>query len=171
MRIQADILGDLARAMEAERRAGQRLRFVYRRGQPSLLVADGRVSEVGRDALWLSKTGRGRGSVVVFLLVPQVTIRKPLGLLAAAFQRDDQLPNQILRELQEREASSDARASFDGRSLRCRRRGAALPATALVARGPARRRPWRGAGRTHPAWRLRGRTGGRGWTSCRGRRR
>jgi hypothetical protein len=86
---------------EFERRTGQRLRFVYRRGQPSLLVAEGRVSGAGRYAVSRAKTGRGRASVVVFLLVPQVTIRRRLGLLAAALKRGDALPHEILRAWRE----------------------------------------------------------------------
>ena len=59
---------------------------------------EGQVSGAGRYAVSRSKTGRGRASVVVFLLVPQVTIRKRLGLLAAAIKRGEQLPHEILQE-------------------------------------------------------------------------
>ena len=70
---------------EFKRRTGQELRFVRRgRGQPSLLVAEGRVSRRGRYAVSRSKTGRGRATVVVFILVPQVTLRKRLDLKSAA---------------------------------------------------------------------------------------
>ena len=73
---------------EFERRTGQRLRFVYRRGQSSLLVAEGRLTTRGRSpgrfAVSRSKTGRGRATVVVFILVPQVTLRKRLDLKSAA---------------------------------------------------------------------------------------
>lgn len=44
---------------EWERRRGLRLRFVYRRRGPSLLVADGRLSSRGLGVASRSKTGRG----------------------------------------------------------------------------------------------------------------
>lgn len=70
-----------------ERRTGMRLRFVYRRGQPSLLVADNaRLSKRGlaRPNIGRTRSGAeyvrlaGRATVVVFILVPQVTLRKRL---------------------------------------------------------------------------------------------
>lgn len=70
-----------------ERRTGRRLRFVYRRGQPSLLVDDGTVAP-GNVMLW--RNGRRGGyrnprgfknrTVPVFLLVPQVKLRKKTDL-------------------------------------------------------------------------------------------
>jgi len=83
--------------LEFERRTGQRLRFVYRRGQPSLLVAEGRVSSRGRYAVSRSKTGRGRATVVVFLLVPQVTLRKRLNLAEPARRWAASIPPAIVR--------------------------------------------------------------------------
>jgi len=65
---------------EWERRRGMRLRFVYRRRGPSLLVADGRLSSRGLGVASRSKTGRGRATVPIFLLVPQVKLRKRLDL-------------------------------------------------------------------------------------------
>ncbi len=65
---------------EWERRRGMRLRFVYRRRRPSLLVADGRLSSRGLGVASRSKTGRGRATVPIFLLVPQVKLRKRLDL-------------------------------------------------------------------------------------------
>ena len=44
-----------------EQRTGQRLRFVFRRGQPSLLVAETRLNSKGRAVVSRSKTGRGLG--------------------------------------------------------------------------------------------------------------
>jgi hypothetical protein len=70
-----------------ERRTGMRLRFVYRRGQPSLLVADNaRLSKKGfaRPNVGRTRGGEpftrlaGRTTIVVFILVPQVTLRKRL---------------------------------------------------------------------------------------------
>jgi hypothetical protein len=65
---------------EWERRRGLRLRFVYRRRGPSLLVADGRLNSRGLGVASRSKTGRGRSTVPIFLLVPQVKLAKRLNL-------------------------------------------------------------------------------------------
>jgi hypothetical protein len=65
---------------EWERRRGLRLRFVYRRRGPSLLVADGRLNSRGIGVVSRSKTGRGRTTVPIFLLVPQVKLPKRLDL-------------------------------------------------------------------------------------------
>ena len=65
---------------EWEKRRGLRLRFVYRRRGPSLLVADGRLSSRGLGVPSRAKSGRGRASVPIFLLVPQVRLRKRLDL-------------------------------------------------------------------------------------------
>jgi Family of unknown function (DUF6441) len=71
-----------------ERRTGMRLRLVYRRGQPSLLVTDGRLSKKGlvRPNIGRTRAGAqftriaGSATVVVFILVPQVTLRKRLDI-------------------------------------------------------------------------------------------
>jgi len=65
---------------EWERRRGLRLRFVYRRRGPSLLVADGRLNSRGLGVASRSKTGRGKATVPIFLLVPQVKLAKRLDL-------------------------------------------------------------------------------------------
>ncbi|PWG16128.1 DUF6441 family protein [Salibaculum griseiflavum] len=65
---------------EWERRRGLRLRFVYRRRGPSLLVADGRLNSRGFGVVSRAKTGRGRATVPIFLLVPQVKLPKRLDL-------------------------------------------------------------------------------------------
>ena len=65
---------------EWERRRGLRLRFVYRRRGPSLLVAEGRLNSRGLGVASRSKTGRGRTTVPIFLLVPQVKLPKRLNL-------------------------------------------------------------------------------------------
>ena len=58
---------------EWERRRGLRLRFVYRRTGPSLLVADGaRINKRGQAVASRSKTGRNQVTAPIFLLVPQV---------------------------------------------------------------------------------------------------
>lgn len=87
-----------------ERRTGMRLRFVYRRGQPSLLVADNaRLSKKGlaRPNVGRTRGGaqftrlKGRATVVVFILVPQVTLRKRLDIASAAQRWAGRVPNII----------------------------------------------------------------------------
>jgi hypothetical protein len=56
-----------------ERRTGLRLRFVYRPGKPSLLVADSKLTKGGR-ASRTANARLGAASVPVFLLVPQVRV-------------------------------------------------------------------------------------------------
>ena len=53
---------------EWERRRGLRLRFVYRRTGPSLLVAEGRLNTKGQAVVSRSKTGRGKVTAPIFLL-------------------------------------------------------------------------------------------------------
>lgn len=87
-----------------ERRTGMRLRFVYRRGRPSLLVADNaRLSKKGlaRSNIGRTRGGaqftrlKGRSTVVVFILVPQVTLRKRLDIGSAAQRWADRAPGLI----------------------------------------------------------------------------
>lgn len=79
-----------------ERRTGMRLRFVYRRGRPSLLVADGaRINSKGRAAANRRKSGQA--SVIVFMLVPQVTLRKRLDIASAAGAWAGRVPTLIAR--------------------------------------------------------------------------
>jgi len=75
-----------------ERRTGLRLRFVYRRRGPSLLVAEGRLNTRGRATASRSKTGRGLTTVPIFLLVPQVKLAKRLDLARDAERVHDTLP-------------------------------------------------------------------------------
>ncbi|NHQ74542.1 hypothetical protein HAT86_08690 [Roseovarius gahaiensis] len=79
-----------------ERRRGLRLRFVYRRNGPSLLVADGRLNKRGLGVASRSKTGRGRATVPIFLLVRQVKLRKRLDLEKAATIAQDRIPGAIV---------------------------------------------------------------------------
>ena len=81
---------------EWERRTGLRLRFVYRRRGPSLLVAEGRLNTKGRAVASRSKTGRGVATVPIFLLVPQVKLRKRLDLARDAQRAHDALPGLIV---------------------------------------------------------------------------
>ena len=81
---------------EWERRRGLRLRFVYRRRGPSLLVAEGRLNSRGLGVASRSKTGRGRTTVPIFLLVPQVKLPKRLDLDRDAKRAHDAVPGLIV---------------------------------------------------------------------------
>ena len=82
--------------VEWERRTGLRLRFVYRRSGPSLLVAEGRLNKGGRAVASRSKTGRGLTTVPIFLLVPQVKLPKRLDLDRDTAQVHDAMPGLIV---------------------------------------------------------------------------
>lgn len=81
---------------EWERRTGLRLRFVYRRTGPSLLVVEGRLNSKGRAVASRSKTGRGLATVPIFLLVPQVRLPKRLDLARDAERARDAVPGLIV---------------------------------------------------------------------------
>lgn len=81
---------------EWERRTGLRLRFIYRRTGPSLLVAEGRLNTKGRAVASRAKTGRGLTTVPIFLLVPQVRLRKRLDLARDAERALDGVPGLIV---------------------------------------------------------------------------
>lgn len=81
---------------EWERRTGLRLRFIYRRRGPSLLVAEGRLNTKGRAVASRSKTGRGLLTAPIFLLVPQVRLEKRLYLARAAEAELGRVPGAIV---------------------------------------------------------------------------
>ena len=95
---------------EWERRRGLRLRFVYRRTGPSLLVVEGRLNTKGQTVVSRSKAGRGKGSsdrkrsggafapknAPIFLLVPQVKLPKRLDLARDAERAVDGVPGLIV---------------------------------------------------------------------------
>jgi hypothetical protein len=81
---------------EWERRRGLRLRFVYRRTGPSLLVAEGRLNTKGQAVVSRSKTGRGKVTAPIFLLVPQVKLPKRLDLARDADRALDSVPGLIV---------------------------------------------------------------------------
>ena len=82
---------------EWERRTGLRLRFIYRRRGPSLLIAEGRLNTKGRAVASKSKTGRGLVTAPIFLLVPQVKMRKRLDLARDAERAVAAIPGSIVR--------------------------------------------------------------------------
>jgi Family of unknown function (DUF6441) len=85
-----------------ERRTGMRLRFVYRRGRPSLLVADD--VRINARGLATAKRGRrrrdgmltGAQTIVIFILVPQVRLKKRLDLDRDTAAAAAALPTAIL---------------------------------------------------------------------------
>ncbi len=82
---------------EWERRRGIRLRFIYRRNGPSLLVAEkARINTRGLAVASRSKTGRGQVSAPIFLLVPQVKLRKRLDLARDAERVAGSVPGLIV---------------------------------------------------------------------------
>lgn len=83
---------------EWERRTGLTLRFVYRRDGPSLLVAEGRLNSKGRAVASRAKTGRGKVTAPIFLLVPQVRLRKRLDLARDAERALDAVPGLIVEK-------------------------------------------------------------------------
>jgi len=82
---------------EWERRRGMRLRFIYRRNGPSLLVAEkARINTRGTAVASRSKTGRGQVTAPIFLLVPQVKLRKRLDLARDAEKVAGSVPGLIV---------------------------------------------------------------------------
>lgn len=87
-----------------ERRTGLKLRFVYRRNGPSMLVADNaRITKGGnaRANVTRSKKGtytrlKGRTTVPVFLLYPQVKMPKKLDVEKVRAQADRDLARTIV---------------------------------------------------------------------------
>ena len=81
---------------EWERRRGLPLRFIYRRTGPSLLVAEGRLNTKGQAVASRSKTGRGKVTAPIFLLVPQVKLPKRLDLARDADRALDSVSGLIV---------------------------------------------------------------------------
>jgi hypothetical protein len=89
-----------------ERRTGMRLRFVYRRGGPALLVADN--VRLSRQGLAKANTGRSRSgaeytrmkdrvTAVIFILVPQVTMPKLLNVQDVAARWANRVPGLLVQ--------------------------------------------------------------------------
>lgn len=79
-----------------ELRTGMALRFVYRPGKFPLLVTDGRTNKAGRAVRSRSKTGKGLQTIPIFILVPQVKLRRKLDLDRASDAWGERLPGLIL---------------------------------------------------------------------------
>ena len=85
-----------------EQRTGMRLRFVYRQGAPSLLVADNaRLTTRGLAAMNRRRVRRdgvqtGSMTVPIFIMLPQVQLRKRLDLAPAAEKWAARIPGLIV---------------------------------------------------------------------------
>ncbi|MFZ5792108.1 MAG: DUF6441 family protein [Pseudomonadota bacterium] len=79
-----------------ERRTRLKLRFVYRRGRPSLLVVDD-ARLTGRGLAARNKRRSGQATVVVFILVPQVSLRKRLNVESTARKQAARVAGYIAR--------------------------------------------------------------------------
>lgn len=96
-----------------ERRTGMRLRFVYRRGAPSLLVAENLRARSGKrggfavPSARALRSGRGLATVPIFILVPQVSFKKRLDVAGAAQRWQARLVELVLARwrLEERGSS------------------------------------------------------------------
>jgi len=90
-----------------EQAHGQRLRFVYRRGGASLLVADNMRAKTGKCGGFAAasasalRTGRGLTTVPIFILVPQVTLRKRFDIDSVANKWIGLLPNMVVQNWQD----------------------------------------------------------------------
>jgi len=86
---------------------GQHLRFVYRPNGPSLLVADDMRARKGKRGGFTKasataiRTGRGLVTVPIFLLVPQVTIRKRFDIDSVSKKWIDRVPQLVIQSWQE----------------------------------------------------------------------
>lgn len=86
-----------------EERLGIKLRFVYRAGKSSLLVAEQVRRKTGKRKGFAkgSETAIKKGtteSVVMFFLVPQVTLRKRIDLEAEYAQAADDMVREIIAQ-------------------------------------------------------------------------
>jgi len=92
-----------------EKLRGQRLRFVYRRGKPSLLVAENQRARQGQRGGFSAASqksqasGRGLVTVPMFLLVPQVTLKKKFDIDSASRRWVSTLANRIANRFDEAE--------------------------------------------------------------------
>ncbi|MBF0325532.1 MAG: hypothetical protein HQL42_10715 [Alphaproteobacteria bacterium] len=83
-----------------EEQLGIPLRFVYRRGGPSLLVADDMRARTGkRGGFARSRTGRNAATAIMFLLYPQVTLRKRLDINRAKAAAERRLVTTLVSAL------------------------------------------------------------------------
>jgi hypothetical protein len=97
-----------------EKIRGQRLRFVYRRGKPSLLVAENQRARQGQRGGFSAASqkaqasGRGLVTVPMFLLVPQVTLKKKFDIDSASRRWVSRLANRIANRFDEAERKGES---------------------------------------------------------------
>lgn len=89
---------------EWERRTGQRLRFVYRPGRPSLLVADngtlnGRTGTFRQATAKRQASGRGVATVPIFVLVPFVDFKPGFSVEPVVQRREQRFLNRLRAEV------------------------------------------------------------------------
>ena len=78
------------------------LRFIYRKNGPSLLVVDNLRAGTGKRGGFRKasdtslRTGRGLTTVIMFILLPQVKMKKRLDVQSAATKWEPRLPQAIL---------------------------------------------------------------------------
>jgi hypothetical protein len=95
------VLGTRVTPGNLEKAWGIRLRMVYRRGKPSLLVGELRASR-GRRGVFRPpteasrRTGRGAVTVPLFVLVPAVKAKKLLSVKEAGDRALRRLPGRIV---------------------------------------------------------------------------
>jgi hypothetical protein len=95
---------------EWEQRNGRRLKFIYRRGRTGLLVDTGdvlpRARIMKRDGTSRAARGFKNRSVIIFILVPQVMLRKRLNLETVAREWQDRLPALVVQNWPELKAET-----------------------------------------------------------------
>lgn len=104
--------GSRRRLIEAAEARFGALRFVFRPNGPSLLVADARQSSAGRFVRAsdrVRRTGNQLATVVLFVLVPQVRLRKRLDGAAIRARAERNFEPWFRRRLEELLAAADAR--------------------------------------------------------------
>lgn len=102
-----------------ERRTGRKLRFVYRAGAPSLLVADNmRLGRAGKSGVRIAQANEsrrkggvatrlaGRTTVVIFVLVPQVRMPKKLDIAGVGERWAARLPSILADELKRQDRAA-----------------------------------------------------------------
>lgn len=87
-----------------------RLRFVYRKGRPSLLVVDNLRAGTGKRGGFRKasdtalRTGRGVTTVVMFILLPLVHLKKRLDIQSPATTWERKLPDLVINNWENRDA-------------------------------------------------------------------
>lgn len=92
-----------------EQAHGQKLVFIKRKGQAAILVAENMRARKGQRGGFAKasasalRTGRGLTTVPIFVLIPQVTIRKRFDIDSVGKKWIDRLPSMVIENWQEGE--------------------------------------------------------------------